>query len=170
MSAVVNLAQAIEPKITMYTPNDSSPWVSSVVSIGVRSSESNESHQCVGRYGCTTANCGIWSETSLATAMIMIAAIAAIGCSVRLEMASPIAPSMAMAADTYNTTNSSRSSPSESGTVVPDSRVTGPTGNSATPMISADAATSRHEISENTTIAAYLTLSSRARPAGTTSR
>src|SRR5262249_49008848 len=102
--------------------------------------------------------------------MIITAAIAAIGCSVRLEMASPIAPSMAMAADTYSTTNSSRSSPSASGTVVPDSRVTGPTGNSATPMISAVAATSRQETTENTTIAAYLTLSSRDRPAGTTSR
>src|SRR5215469_18025264 len=48
MSAVVNLAQAIEPKSRMYTPNDSSPCSSSVVSIGVRSSESNDSHQWVG--------------------------------------------------------------------------------------------------------------------------
>src|SRR5262249_2530208 len=78
------------------------------------------------------------SDTSLATVMIMTAAIAAIGCSVRLEMAGPIAPSMAIAADTYSTTNSSRSRPSPSGTVVPDSSVTGPTGNSATPTISAD--------------------------------
>ena len=54
--------------------------------------------------------------------------------------------------------------------MVPDSKVTGPTGNSATPMISADAATSRQEISENTMIVTYLTRSSRARPAGTTSR
>ena len=31
MSAEVNLAQAIDPKITMYTANENSPWVSSVV-------------------------------------------------------------------------------------------------------------------------------------------
>ena len=36
MSAEVNLAQAIDPKITMYTANENSPWVSSVVSIGIR--------------------------------------------------------------------------------------------------------------------------------------
>ncbi len=60
-----------------------------------------------------------------------MAAIAPIACSVRVEMARPIAPSAAIAAATYNVTNSSRSSPSASGTVAPDSRVTGPTGNSA---------------------------------------
>lgn len=49
MSAEVNLAQAIDPKITMYTANENSPWVSSVLSIGMRSIESNASHQCEGR-------------------------------------------------------------------------------------------------------------------------
>src|SRR5436189_2324570 len=170
MSAEVNLAQATDPKITMYTPNDNSPCSSSPVSIGMRRIESNASHQCEGRYGPMAANCGMLSATSLDTARIMMAAIAAIGCSVRLEMASPIAPSMAMAAVTKRTTNSRRSSPSDNGTVVPDSSVTGPTGNSATPMISADAATRRQATRANSTTATYLTLSSLARPAGTTSR
>jgi hypothetical protein len=49
ISAEVILAQAIEPKISRYTPNDSSPWLSAVVSTGVRRIESNDSHQCVGR-------------------------------------------------------------------------------------------------------------------------
>ena len=46
MSAEVNLAQAIDPKITMYTANDSSPCSSSLLSIGMRRIESNASHQC----------------------------------------------------------------------------------------------------------------------------
>src|ERR1035441_2620358 len=169
-SALGKRAQAIEPKITAQTANDSSPCSRSPVAIGERSSESNDSHQCVGRYGCTAANCGTLSATSLATARTMIAAIAPIACSVSVEIASPIAPSAAIAAATYSVTNSSRSSPSASGTVVPDSRVTGPTGNRTTPRIKDTTETSRHDASPKITIAAYLTDSSLARPAGTVSR
>ena len=60
--------------------------------------------------------------------------------------------------------------PSASDTVVPDSRVTGPIGNSAAPVARATAATSKVTASPNTTIAANLTPSSRVRPAGTASR
>ena len=82
------------------------------------------------------ASCGTLSTTSLVTTRIMIAAMAPMACSVRVEMARPMAPSAAIAAATYNVTNTSLSSPSASGTVLPDSRVTGPTGNRPTPTAS----------------------------------
>src|SRR5215813_13000087 len=138
--------------------------------MGVRSSESKNSHQWLGRYGCTTANCGMLSAISLTTASTRTAAIAPIGCSVKVEIASPMAPSAAMAAATYSVTNSTRSSPCPSGTVFPDSSVTGPIGNSAAPVASEAATTTQQADSPNTTIATYLAASSRVRPAGTVSR
>src|SRR5580704_3775919 len=150
--------------------NDSSPCHSVVVSTGVRSSASKLFHQCVGRYGATGANCGIWSTTSLATTRIMTAAIAPIACSVNVETARPIAPSAAIAAQTYSVTNSTRTSPAPSDTVVPDSSVTGPTGNRITPTISATTEAMNVATIAHTTIARYFTASSRVRPAGTASR
>src|SRR5215472_4848855 len=169
-SAEVKRAQAIAQKITAYTPNESSPCSRSQVAIGERSRESNDSHQCVGRYGWTAPNCGMLSATSLATASTSTAAIAAIECSVNVETARPMAPSAAMAAATYSVTNSSRSSPSASGTVVPESSVTGPTGNSAAPSASETPATITQAASPKMTTATYLTPSSLVRPAGTASR
>src|SRR6266516_1257679 len=110
------------------------------------------------------------SAISLTTASTSTAAIAPIGCSVKVEIASPMAPSAAMAAATYRVTKSTRSSPCPSGTVFPDSSVTGPIGNSAAPVASDAATTTQQADSPNTTIAAYLAASSRARPAGTVSR
>ena len=52
--------------------------------------------------------------------------MAPIACSVNVETARPIPPSAAIAAQTYSVTNSTRSSPSASDTVLPDSSVTGP--------------------------------------------
>ena len=54
--------------------------------------------------------------------------------------------------------------------MVPDSSVTGPTGNRIAPTISAATATSAHAARQKITTAAYLTPSSRVRPAGTASR
>ena len=48
-SAEVKRAQAKEQKSTVYTPNDSSPLSRVEVSTGARSTESKDSHQCVGR-------------------------------------------------------------------------------------------------------------------------
>jgi hypothetical protein len=48
-SLLVKRAHAIAQKITAYTPNDSSPCSRSEVAIGVRSRESKNSHQWVGR-------------------------------------------------------------------------------------------------------------------------
>src|SRR6266446_1863804 len=129
-SAEVKRAQAKEPNSSAYTANDSSPRSRVDVSTGARSRESKESHQWVGRYGPAAASCGTLSITSLVTTRIMTVAMAPIACSVNVEMASPMAPSAAIAAATYKVTNSSRRSPSGSETVAPDSRVTGPTGNS----------------------------------------
>src|SRR5215472_14409867 len=66
-------------------------------------------------------------------------------------------------------TASTRSTPEPSGTVVPDSSVTGPVWNSTSPMISESTVTSRQVARLNTQTAAYLTASSRLRPAGTVS-
>src|SRR6266516_2382858 len=110
------------------------------------------------------------SAISLTTASTSTVAIAPIGCSVKVDTASPMAPSAAMAAATYRVTKSTRSSPCPSGTVFPDSSVTGPIGNSAAPVASDAATTTQQADSPNTTIAAYLAASSRARPAGTVSR
>ena len=60
--------------------------------------------------------------------------------------------------------------PAPSETVVPDSSVTGPVWNKISPMISDTTVISRHAARLNTAIAAYLTLSSLVRPAGTVSR
>src|SRR6266496_5088116 len=154
-SAEVNRAQANEPKITAYTPNEASPRSSAEVSTGARSSESNASHQCVGRSGPAAASCGTLSTTSLVTTRIMMAAMAPIACSVSVEMASPMAPSAAIAAATYKVTNTSRSSPSGSETVLPDSSVTGPTGNITAPATRATAETMNVALSPNVTIAPY---------------
>jgi urease alpha subunit len=54
--------------------------------------------------------------------------------------------------------------------VLPESSVTGPTGNSTAPTTSETADTMMVAASPNTTIAANLTASSRVRPAGTASR
>ena len=78
-------------------------------------------------------------------------------------------PSVAIAAATYSETNTSRSIASASGTVVPDSSVTGPIGNKAAPVARATPATRKVTASANTTIVAYFTLSRRTRPAGTAS-
>src|SRR5215831_18309803 len=110
------------------------------------------------------------SAISLTTASTSTVAIAPIGCSVKVETASPMAPSAAMAAATYRVTKSTRSSPSPSGMVSPDSSVTGPIGNSAAPVASAAATTTQQADSPNTTIVTYLAASSRVRPAGTVSR
>ena len=85
-------------------------------------------------------------------------------------MAMPIAPSEAIAAATYSATNSRRSIASAIGTVVPDSSVTGPTGNRAAPVARPTAATTNVTATANITIAAYFTVSRRTRPAGTASR
>src|SRR6478672_2447733 len=110
------------------------------------------------------------SAISLTTASTSTVAIAPIGCSVKVDTASPMAPSAAMAAATYRVTKSTRRSPCPSGTVFPDSSVTGPIGNSAAPVASEAATTTQQADSPYTTIAAYLAASSRARPAGTVSR
>src|SRR5262249_20488652 len=107
---------------------------------------------------------------ALTTASHSRVAIAPTGCSVKVETASPMAPSAAMAVATYRVTKSTRSSPSPSGTVFPESSVTGPIGNSAAPVASADATTTQQAASPNATIATYLAASSRVRPAGTVSR
>jgi hypothetical protein len=57
-SAEVKRAQAKEPDRTTYTANDSRPLSRVVVSTGTRSIASNDSHQCVGRYGPMAASCG----------------------------------------------------------------------------------------------------------------
>src|SRR5262249_48130620 len=97
-SAVLNRAQATEANSTTYTANESSPWASGDHVTGDRSSPSNDSHQCVGRYGWIALSCVIVSMTSLASAITRTAAIAPSGCSVNVEMASPSAPSAAIAA------------------------------------------------------------------------
>ena len=102
--------------------------------------------------------------------MMASAAIAPMACSVNVEMATPIAPSAAIAAATYRVTNSTRSRPSASGTVVPDSSVTGPTGNRVTPQISETAEISAAAHRPNAATDRYLTPSSLVRPAGTASR
>ena len=56
--------------------------------------------------------------------------------------------------------------PLASGTVLPDSRVTGPSGNRAAPVASATPVTRNVAASPKVTMAAYFTVSSRARPAG----
>src|SRR6266851_3699591 len=147
--------------------NEVRPCIRSGHAIGDLSNASNDSHQCVGRYGCTTANCGTLSDTSLDTTRIATAAIAPMACSVSVEMASPIAPSPAIAAATKSVTNSTRSSPVASETVVPDSSVTGPTGKRATPVIRAAAVTTAVAHKPNTAIATYLIIRSLVRPAGT---
>src|SRR5712691_4050955 len=146
--------------------NEVRPCIRSGHAIGDLSSASNDSHQCVGRYGCTTANCGTLSDTSLASASTMMAVMAPMGCSVSVEIASPIAASEASAAATYRATNASRSRPAPSEIVSPDSSVTGPTGNSAAPMISAATVTTAHAARQKMTSAVYLTASSLVRPAG----
>src|SRR6266568_9052528 len=151
-------------------PNETSPCQRSGHAIGDLSKASKDSHQCVGRYGCTTANCGTLSDTSLASASTMMAAMAPIGCSVHAEIASPIAASAAIAAATYRATNASRSKPAPTEMVVPDSSVTGPTGNSAAPISSAATVTTAHAARQKITSAAYLIPSSLVRPAGITSR
>src|SRR6266487_2718502 len=151
-------------------PNEVSPCDRSGQAIGDRSRASNDSHQCVGRYGCTTANCGTLSDTSLASASTMMAAIAPIGCSVNAEIASPIAASAAIAAVTYRATSASRSKPAPIEMVVPESSVTGPTGNSAAPVTSAATVTTAHAARQKITSAVYLIPSSLVRPAGMVSR
>src|SRR3984885_7504824 len=169
-SAEVKRAQAKEPKSSAYTAKDNRPRSKVEVSTGTRSRESNDSHQWVGRYGPAAASCGTLSTTSLATTRIMTVAMAPMACSVMVETASPIAPSAAIAAATYKVTNSSRSRPSGSETVVPDSRVTGPTGNSAAPTTRATADTMNVAQRPNVTNRLNSPASSRARPAGTASR
>src|ERR1700728_3746569 len=97
------------------------------------------------------------STTSLATTMIIAAAIAPIACSVNVEIARAIAPNAAIAAQTYRVTSSTWNRPSASDTVVPDSRVTGPAPNSATPTTSAITETTKVAVTAQTTIVAYLT-------------
>src|SRR5712691_7419005 len=150
--------------------NEVRPCIRSGHAIGDLSNASNDSHQCVGRYGCTTANCGTLSDTSLPTASTMMAAMALIGCPVSVEIASPIAASAAIAAATYRATNASRSSPAPSEMVVPDSSVTGPIGNSAAPTASAATVTIAQAARQKMTSAVYLIPSSLVRPAGTVSR
>ena len=53
---------------------------------------------------------------------------------------------------------------------MPDSSVTGPAPNSATPTTSATTETTKVAATAHTTIVAYFTASSRVRPAGTDSR
>src|SRR5262249_6600261 len=165
-SAVENRAQATEQKITAYAPNESSPWVRVGQSTGERSSASNDSHQCDGRYGCTAASCDTLSATSLATVITSTAAMAPIACSVSVEIATPIAPSAAIAAAMYPATNSSRSSPAASGIVVPDSSATGLSGNKIAPSITATAAASGRAHRQTPATAAILLPSTWVPPAG----
>src|SRR5580692_1667359 len=148
-------AQAIEMNSAAYTAKLSRPCHSVVVSIGERSRESNDSHQCVGMYGATGANCGMFSTTSLATTIISAAAIAPIECSVKVEIARAIAPSAAIAAHTYSVTHSTWTRPSARDTVVPESNVTGPAPNSATPTTRATTETTNVALTAHTTIVAY---------------
>src|SRR6266571_8289038 len=110
------------------------------------------------------------SKTSLATAMIAVAAIAPIACSVRVEKARPIAPSAVIAAATYSVTKASRTRLSARETVVPDSRVTGPTGKRASPVMTATTVTRVVAQSAKIAVTRYLMASNRVRPAGTVSR
>ena len=96
--------------------------------------------------------------------------MAPIACSVKAEIAMPIAPSEDIAAVTYRATSSSRVIPAASVTVVPDSSVTGPMGNRAAPVARATAVTPNETASANTTITAYFTVRTRALPAGTANR
>ena len=166
MSAVVNLAQATEPKSTMYTPNDSRPCSSSVVSIGVRSSESNDSHQCVGRYGPMEANCGMLSHTSLATARIRIRGDRADGV---LGEAGDRQPDGAEHGHGRRHIEHHEQQPQqplgERDGVAGQQRHRADGKQDRPPMISAEAAASAHAASANMTTAVYLTLSSLARPA-----
>ncbi len=75
--------------------------------------------------------------------------MAPIACSVRVEIAMPIAPSEDIAVATYSATNSSRTIPPASDTVVPDSSVTGPMGNRAAPVARATAVTPNVTASAN---------------------
>src|SRR6478672_6665903 len=59
--------------------------------------------------------------------------VAPIGCSVRVEMNSPIAPNAARHTTTYPQTSSNRHSPTAVDTCVPESNVTGPAPNSTKP-------------------------------------
>ena len=90
--------------------------------------------------------------------------MAPIACSVNVEIASPIAPTAAVAAQIYSVTSSTRTSPAVSETVVPDSSVTGPTGNRTTPASSATTETANTAATANATIARYFTASSRVHP------
>src|ERR1700761_5933921 len=101
------------------------------------------------------------STTSLATTAISTAAIAPSACSVKVDTARPIPPSAVIAAHTYSVTHSTCSRPSASETVLPDSRVTGPAPNSATPATRATAATTKVTVTAHTVTAAYLTASRR---------
>ena len=71
----------------------------------MRSSESNDSQKCVGRYGWITRELGhVVGHLAGHREHQDSAAMAPIGCSVSVEMASPIAPSAAIAAATYRVT------------------------------------------------------------------
>ena len=169
-SAVVSRAQASAAKSSRYSPNDSRPLAGSRCRWGRGAGHRRRSTSAwagTGGSRRTGARCPPprWSPP---------------GPRVRRWRRSrarsgwrppaPIAPSEAIAAATYSATNSSRTIPPASGTVVPDSSVTGPIGNRAAPVARATAVTPNVTASANTTIAAYFTLRTRARPAGTASR
>src|SRR5690606_29263513 len=113
---------------------------------------------------------GMARTTWQAMTSTTVPAIAPIGTSVNAETASPTAASAAMPAPTYPTASAVRSSPSVMETVVPDSSVTSPAGNSTSPVASDDSATTTVTAYAYTTAFTYFTASSRVRPAGAASR
>src|SRR5215475_7053154 len=110
------------------------------------------------------------SAISLPSAMIMIAIVAPIGCSVSVDTNRPMAPSAASITVMYRHTSRTRKTPAPNEIDVPDSVVRGPPPNRIRPSTAARVATSSVATSEKTMIAPNLTASSRVRPAGTASR
>src|SRR5215475_1473937 len=163
------LVHATAPKMTVYAANEPSPCSTCDHAIGVRSSASKENQKWVGRYGWMTATCETASRISLTITVTRIVAMTAIACWVKVDSASPIAPSADSAAATYRTMSASLASPAPSETVVPDSSVTGPTGKKIAPISNPSPATSTVAVRQNTTIMTYFVTSSLVRPAGTVS-
>src|SRR3954452_17393049 len=108
MSFVENLAQAASQNTPAYTAAVISPRWMDCVAIGWRSRSANAVHQWVSSHGCSQASCEIESRMNISTSTSTMAMVAPIGCSVRVEMNSPIAPSAENCAARYSELNTSR--------------------------------------------------------------
>src|SRR4051812_33323527 len=137
---------------------------------GARSRSPNASQSCGSSQRSRKSSCGTWSRIYSTTTTTTVADIAAIGTSVSVETSRPTAATAASAAATYADTARVRSRPSANGTVVPDSSVTSPTGNSRAPVTTPTTAMSSVAIAAYTTMDTYLTQSNRVRSTGVVSR